>query len=100
MKLRDLLSEIRKKQIFVKPVAHVYTVEFQKRGLPHAHILIILCGECKAREYSDYDKIVCAEISVHKTQPILYSIVKHCMIHGSCGILKRSPSCMLNDYCT
>ena len=34
------------------PVTHVYTTEFQKRGLPHAHILIILSDHDKP----DHDK--------------------------------------------
>ena len=30
---------------------------------------------------------------------MLYSIVKRCMIHGPCGISKRSAPCMHNDSC-
>lgn len=42
--------------------AHVHVVEFQKRGLPHAHILLILESEDKPRTTDDYDSIVQAEI--------------------------------------
>jgi hypothetical protein len=41
-KLKSLMEDIKKNQIFGVPVAFVYVIEFQKRGLPHAHILIIL----------------------------------------------------------
>ncbi|KAM0912341.1 hypothetical protein ACQ4PT_012850 [Festuca glaucescens] len=40
MKLAEYLNDIRKGRAFGKVVAVLHTVEFQKRGLPHAHILI------------------------------------------------------------
>ena len=42
MKLKAILNDILKEKIFGKVLAYLYTIEFQKRGLPHAHILIIL----------------------------------------------------------
>jgi hypothetical protein len=41
-KLDALIQDIQTNHIFGVPVAYVYVIEFQKRGLPHAHILIIL----------------------------------------------------------
>ena len=49
MKLRALLDDINKKSVLGRTVAHVYVVEYQKRGLPHAHILI---------NFSDDDKLI------------------------------------------
>ena len=40
-KLRALKDQRLKGKVFGDVVAHVYVVEFQKRGLPHAHLLII-----------------------------------------------------------
>lgn len=40
-KLQDLKDYIFKKEIFGPIVAHVFVVEFQKRGLPHIHLLLI-----------------------------------------------------------
>ena len=42
LKLDMLLEELYKDGIFGKVIAHLHVIEFQKRGLPHAHILIIL----------------------------------------------------------
>ena len=39
----------------------VHVVEYQKRGLFHAHILLILKVDDKPRCADDYDAIVCAE---------------------------------------
>ena len=47
----------------VKPLGNVYPIEFQKRGLPHAHILVIV-DYSKPRDHFDYDKIVCAEFLI------------------------------------
>ena len=76
LKLRELLTEIFKKHILGIPLANVYTIEFQKRGLPHAHILLILADDCQPLELSEYDKIVCAEISDTILNPKLYRIVR------------------------
>ena len=42
MKLKAIEEDLYKKGIFGRCVAHLRVIEFQKRGLPHAHILIIL----------------------------------------------------------
>ena len=34
-KFQELIDDLDKKQIFGKVAAYVYTIEFQKRGLPH-----------------------------------------------------------------
>ncbi|XP_008184153.1 uncharacterized protein LOC103309719 [Acyrthosiphon pisum] len=39
---------------------YVYTIEFQKRGLSHAHILIILDEDSKLLTADDVDSVVCA----------------------------------------
>ena len=46
------------------PAAHTYVIEFQKRGLPHAHILVIMDKGSKPKSPSDIDKHVCAELPV------------------------------------
>ena len=45
MKLNSVFDDMYKKGIFCKVVAHIRVTEFQKRGLPHAHILIISEGQ-------------------------------------------------------
>lgn len=62
LKLQELLEDIFKNKIFGKPVAKVHVIEFQKRGLPHAHILLILSNESKPHDVDSIDKLVWAEI--------------------------------------
>ncbi|KAM0912338.1 hypothetical protein ACQ4PT_012850 [Festuca glaucescens] len=53
MKLAEYLNDIRKGRAFGKVVAVLHTVEFQKRGLPHAHILIWKDREERGESYAD-----------------------------------------------
>ena len=46
-KLEDLKIQLFKKHKLGKVAAYTYVVEFQKRGLPHAHFLLIMEGRYK-----------------------------------------------------
>ncbi|KAK1644706.1 hypothetical protein QYE76_062511 [Lolium multiflorum] len=47
-KLEELKNKLFQKDILGKIKAYVYVVEFQKRGLPHAHFLLIMEGRLQA----------------------------------------------------
>ncbi|CAK9303228.1 unnamed protein product [Gordionus sp. m RMFG-2023] len=100
LKLSELLHDIIKKDFFGKCSAYVYTIEFQKRGLPHAHLLIILSENNKIETTECIDNFVRAEISDKNIEPRLYDIVTRFMIHGPCGILNPHSPCMENGSCT
>lgn len=51
----------RKSDFGVKPLGLIYVVEFQKRGLPHVHVLMILDKEDKLVTAADVDAVVSAE---------------------------------------
>ena len=84
MKKNALLKEV-KSGIFGKCVAHVHTIEFQKRGLPHMHLLIFLAPEDRIRTPADVDHVSCAQIPDPITQPLLYETVTKSMLHGPCN---------------
>jgi len=50
----------------------MYTIEFQKRGLPHAHILIWLGSANKLKTRNDIDKIISAELPDGTLYPKLH----------------------------
>jgi len=83
-----------------KVLGHIRVIEFQKRGLPHAHILLILDASDKARTTSDYDTIVSAEIPDENALPLAYSTVTSHMMHGPCGNLKPNATCMKDGVCS
>ena len=68
----------------------------KKRGLPHAHILIILQENSKPNDPQRIDEIVCAEIPSERDYPALNEIVKMCMLHKPCGIANPNrPACKI-----
>ncbi|KAG5584163.1 hypothetical protein H5410_044597 [Solanum commersonii] len=60
----------------------MYTIEFQKRGLPHAHFLIILMDGYNLLTPQAYDKIVCAQLPDPYIDHHLYKLVTKHMIHS------------------
>lgn len=99
MKLKELLNDILEKDVLGKVVAHIYVVEFQKRGLPHAHMLFILDNESKP-QVDEYDMLVSAELPDHTINPLAYETVTKCLIHGPCGTINRNSSCMVDGKCS
>ncbi|KAK9733232.1 hypothetical protein RND81_04G053500 [Saponaria officinalis] len=78
----------------------VYTIEFQKRGLPHAHILLFLHRDHKFPEVADVDSIISAEIPSQHENPVLYDAVKEFMMHGPCGSANKNSPCMVGSKCS
>ncbi|XP_058768084.1 uncharacterized protein LOC131641793 [Vicia villosa] len=100
IKFKELMVDLTKIHILGKVLAFMYTIEFQKRGLPHAHILIFLHPQSKYPTSSDIDNIICAEIPDPVLHPALYALVKSHMIHGPCGLSWPNSQCMRNQQCS
>eukprot|EP00794_Sanderia_malayensis_P011640 gene11640-biopygen9314 len=99
LKFKQLLCDILDLNFFGKVIAYVYTVEFQKRGLRHTHMIISLANEDKPRTPEHVDRIILAEIPDENTHVHEHRIVKKHMMHGPCGILNPSCVCMQDGKC-
>ncbi|XP_031112095.1 uncharacterized protein LOC116016070 [Ipomoea triloba] len=100
MKLDSLVKEIRTGNLFGVVTTVVYTIEFQKRGLPHAHILIFLERTTTLSTASCMDSFISAEIPDKEVDKEYYNAVEEFMIHGPCGLYKPNSPCMVNKKCS
>ncbi|KAK1374491.1 hypothetical protein POM88_030684 [Heracleum sosnowskyi] len=92
-------DDIKKKSYFGVCVGLMYVVEFQKRGLPHVHMLIWLDSNSKKNLIANVDKFVSAEIPDPVEDPVGYEAVKAFMIHGPCGAERMKSPCMKDFKC-
>jgi len=83
-----------------KHVGHVYTIEFQKRGLPHVHILIFLAPEARIHDAAMIDKVISAQIPDPETHPRLHALVTKMMVHNPCGDANPNAPCMKDGKCS
>jgi len=67
-------------------LTYVYVVEFQKRGLPHAHWMLIMRDKFKLTCPEQYDLLISAELPNKKKYPELYKMTTKHMMHAVCYI--------------
>ena len=84
MKFLELMKDLTKRHVLGPVVAWMHTIEYQKRGLPHAHILLIFDSTSKLVDPDKFDEVVCAEIPNKKEHPELYDLVIKYMVHAPC----------------
>ncbi len=84
LKLDAFLKDI-KDGVLGNVIAKIWVIEFQKRSLPHVHILLILDEVSKLRTAEDFDLMVLAEIPDPICHLKAYETVTLCMVHGPCG---------------
>ena len=111
MKKDQLIHDLTTGGIFGQTLAFLWVIEFQKRGLPHAHILTIMADEDRPKTSDQVDQIVSAELppspyelGISEEEKIrrkpLWDIVLNNMIHGPCGAQNPKAPCMENNKCT
>ena len=91
-KLKSLLEDLR--TMFGRQLCRVHVIEFQKRGLPHAHIVLILAVPDRPRTSAHIDSMTSAELPplpadddqselAQKQRKLRKLVLKH-MVHNDC----------------
>ncbi|GJR46868.1 ATP-dependent DNA helicase PIF1-like protein [Tanacetum coccineum] len=93
MALCRAYDDLTKNKVFGETRAVVYVIEFQKRDLPHAHILLWLEEHCKCKTPNDIDDIISAVLPSPTDDPVGYKAVNDYILHGPCGKDARSVAC-------
>ncbi|MBW0509324.1 hypothetical protein O181_049039 [Austropuccinia psidii MF-1] len=96
LKLNVLLRDLTVNKRLGTVLSYVYTIEFQKRGLPHAHIIMILAESSIPKTVREIDAVVCAEIPDQEQEKDLFSIVTKTMLHAPC---EEGSHCWTNRGC-
>ena len=100
LKFESLLNDIMKRKIFRHTVSYIYTVEYQKRGLPHTHCIVFLDRFSWLATPEAVDNYISTEIPDKNTQTHLFELVKQFMVHRPCSPGLSLP-CMNNcKWCT
>lgn len=94
LKMRSLIKDIVKMEIFGSVRAYVYRVEWQARGLPHAHMLFILRDKILSARH--IDDAVSAEMPDPVAEPELHALVVAHMLHPRCDV-DTSCGCRRDD---
>ncbi|PIC28806.1 hypothetical protein B9Z55_020608 [Caenorhabditis nigoni] len=100
LKVDEFFNVILKQHLFGEVAAYVAVYEWQKRGLPHIHVLLIMKENSKPRTRDDIDKLICAEFPDAKQNPRLYEIVSKNMLHRPCGLDNPESPCMRDNVCS
>ena len=103
----QLMKDLTQRHVLGKCQAWLWVIEFQKRGLPHIHILLILQDQYRPKTAELVDQMVLAEpppdpnetgitYDEKARQKPLWDIVLTNMIHGLCN----DRTCLENGKCT
>ena len=110
LKKDQLMKDLIDGQLLGKVIAHMDVIEFQKRGLPHCHILLILAYNDRQLTKEFVDSAIVAELppsplevddpQQKESRQKLQDIVLSGMVHGPCGAVNPGSPCMENGKCT
>ncbi|CAK9291468.1 unnamed protein product [Gordionus sp. m RMFG-2023] len=99
-KLKCLKKVLLYYHVLGKVIAYIDVIEFQKRGLPHCHMCLILYKSHRLPTADTYDDVVCSEIPNKITEPKLFQIISNFNTHGPCGITFPNSPCMIDGKCS
>ncbi|GKC58186.1 DNA helicase [Tanacetum coccineum] len=99
-KVIEFIKFLKEVKTFGYVCAVLYTIEFQKRGLPHCHTLLWVDSKSELQD-AQYMTVwtlrICTEIPDPVEDPRDYKLMTELMMHGPCGSTNSSASCTKGD---
>ena len=94
-KLKEMFEYIDN-GLFGEVVARMHVIEFQQRGLPHAHMAIVLKNSSDGpTKVTNFENFTTAELPNPKTQPRLFKIITDMNLHNACdGKVGYASNCI------
>ena len=86
----EYVTDLLQKGLLGDYQAHVRVVEYQKRGLPHLHLLLYVQDECKPQSPSVLDMTCCAELPDPDAQPELFRLIDEFNVHTACDKVQNA----------
>ena len=90
-----IMKDIITHAVFGEVLSYCYRIEWQLRGFPHAHVLLIL--RKRITSAADVDRFVSAEIPNPATHSELHQLVLQFQIHGPCS--HGDHPCVVDGFC-
>ncbi|GKA57521.1 DNA helicase [Tanacetum coccineum] len=98
-KVQDFCRFLKERQPFGSVAGLLYTIEFQKRRLPHCHTLLWVEPKDKIQHAVDVDQYISAELPDPESDPQGYRVISEMMVHGPYGPFDSGAVCMKEGKC-
>eukprot|EP00980_Cylindrotheca_fusiformis_P017429 scaffold5420_cov77-Cylindrotheca_fusiformis.AAC.3 len=85
IKFDELLSDLTKRHVMGLCLGYLAVTEFQKRGMPHGHIILQIDPNDAPHTGRELDHFVSAQLPDQSANPELFEVVTKFMIHGPCS---------------
>lgn len=101
IKLRTLMVFVIDEKVVDHVKTYIRVIEFQKRGLSHAHCILFMTPDLKVAplQLSFGDSIISAE-NPDEANPTLRQVVLKHNMHYKFGDFNPSAVCLYNEMCT
>jgi hypothetical protein len=99
IKMKALLADVLQHGVLGRVAAYAWSVEFQQRGLPHLHLVLIMEPADKPHSPEIVDRVVSAQLPDAELDPDYFKAVSGHMMHGPCGVHNPNHYCMKNGCC-
>eukprot|EP00980_Cylindrotheca_fusiformis_P001154 scaffold319_cov97-Cylindrotheca_fusiformis.AAC.14 len=85
LKFDELLHDLTKRHVMGLCLGFLAVTEFQKRGMPHGHIILQIHPDDAPHTGKALDQYISAQLPDQSANPVFYEMVTKFMLHGPCS---------------